>query len=93
MYIKWKLSLHMYNESFNNKISRRTGCVLNLILGFHPDPCNAEGSSGFPAVNSTVIEDDVSRPLVSLIFWSMESIDQADQGPRNVVINNSTVHR
>jgi hypothetical protein len=27
-------------------------------------------------VKGTVIDDDVSKPLVSLIFWSMEFIDQ-----------------
>jgi hypothetical protein len=50
---------------------------------------------GFSAVNGIVIDDDVLRPLVSLIFWSMEfhrTEDEADQGPRNV-INNSTFHR
>jgi hypothetical protein len=26
----------------------------------------------FPAVNVTVIDDDVSRPLLSLVLWSME---------------------
>ena len=37
-----------------------------------PKRCNAEGFLVFPAVTGTVIDDDVSRSLVSLIFWSME---------------------
>jgi hypothetical protein len=42
-----------------------------MIPGFHCDPCNAEGFWGFPAVNGTVIDDDIAGLLVSLI-WSME---------------------
>jgi hypothetical protein len=44
--------------------------MFNVILRFHRDPRNANGFWVFSAVNGTVIDDNVSRPFVSLIFWS-----------------------